>query len=408
VRPLLSILAMLLLLPGTAAAATVSAPPYKYTAAPGERNTLTITFDGSGGLTFADSVPITHQPTGPGDPEFPTPEQCAAVSANAVYCGPPRSVPTEPGAPPEVNRDPVPIAVTLGDGNDSLSFAGPPPAGYYATADGGAGNDTLSGFDNVTRSGKEVVDPYNASLGDGDVLNGGDGNDVLRGLRGADGLDGDGVDSRKPGSDVLDGGLGPDTVNAGIFQPRGAVTTTTEVITARDGYMDQIDNCNRGITGKLKLTADPLDYLPYSLTGPLGPLGRLRFCARGSTVADAGASQVPAVKLKAPRSVLVKRAARLTPPAKFTITCPASASGGCRGNFVPPVEFGESPVNSAPASLDLRAGESRTFTRKPAYHGDLVQYLNRHRKRATVTALATTRDGAGRSHTVTAKLTIRK
>jgi hypothetical protein len=405
VKPALCILATILFVPGSASTATVSAPPYKYTAAPGERNTLTVTFDASGGLTFADSVPVTHQPTGSGDPEFPTPEQCAAVSANAVHCNPPSSVPTEPGAPPEVNREPVPISISLGDGDDSLSFAGPVPAGYYALAEGGAGSDTLSGFDNVSRSGKEVVDPNRVSLGDGDRLKGGAGNDVLRGLRGADLLDGDDIGGGKPGNDVLDGGLGPDQLNAGIYQPGGEVTTTREVVMARDGYIDHVDGCTRGITAKVKLVADPLDYSPYFLTGPLNPRGRLRFCAPGSTVADAGRAQVPAVKLKAPLSVVIKRPARLTRPAKFTITCPASASGGCRGDFLQPLEFSEEAKSD---SFDLGPGASRTFTHTPRSQPDLVRYLNRHHRRATVTALATTRDGAGNSHTVTAKLTIRR
>ena len=398
VKPALGLLAAILLLPASASAATVSAPPYKYTAAPGERNALTVTFDASGGLTFADSVPVTHQPTGSGDPEFPTPEQCAAVSANAVHCNPPSSVPTEPGAPPEVNRDPVPISISLGDGDDSLSFAGPVPAGYYALAEGGAGNDSLSGFDNVSRSGKEVVDPNRVSLGDGDRLNGGDGNDVVRGLRGADVLDGDDRDTRKPGNDLLDGGLGPDQLDAGNFRPQGPVATR-EVVMARDGYIDHVGPCNRGITSKLKLVADPLDYPPSFLTGPLGSLDRLRFCAPGSAVADAGRAQVPAVKLKAPRSTAIKR------PTKFTITCPAGASGGCRGDFVPPLEFSE---NEKTYSFDLAPGASRTFTRTPKQEPDLVQYLIRHHRRAKVTALATTRDGAGRSHSVTATLTVKR
>jgi hypothetical protein len=402
VKPALCILATILFLPGSASAATVSAPPYKYTAAPGERNTLTITFDGSGGLTFADSVPVTVQPTGSDDPEFPTPQQCAAVNANTVHCGPPPGDPVEGGTPipPAI----VDIDVSLGDGDDSLSFAGPVSAGYYARADGGAGNDTLSGIDNIPRSGKEVVDPNRVQAGDGDALKGGDGNDVLRGLRGADVLDGDDLDTRKPGNDVLDGGLGPDQLDAGNFRPAGPVATK-EVVMARDGYIDHVGPCNRGITSKLKLVADPLDYPPSFLTGPLGSLDRLRFCAAGSAVADAGRAQVPAVKLKAPRSAFIRRPARLTRPAKFTITCPASASGGCRGDFLQPLEFSEEAKSE---SFDLAPGASRTFTHTPRSQPDLVQYLNRHHRRAKVTALATTRDGAGHSHTVTAKLTIRR
>jgi hypothetical protein len=380
----LGAVAATLLVPAGASAATVSATvPYAFTAASGERNALTITFDEAAGMTFADRVPVTVQAAESQDPEFPVAQPCVAISATSVHCtAPPRvHIEGDPTLPLEP-QNPLVLLVTLGDGDDALSFAGPVPPGDSVKAKGGAGNDTVAGMDNTPAPGDRVQ----TQNGVGDTIAGGDGNDVVRGLGGADDLNGDDIDARKPGDDVVDGGLGPDQLDPGLDRVQETLKTK-DVLLARDGFKDQVGVCNRGITPRLKIVADPLDYPPFLLDGPFGSLDRLKFCARGSSVADAGAARVPAVN--------------------FTITCPASASGGCRGDLLPPVEFGESTGNSGRGAFDLGPGASRTFTRKVGSYPELNTYLRHHHSRATVTALATTRDGAGHSHTVRTKLAIR-
>jgi serralysin len=71
---------------------------------------------------------------------------------------------------------------------------------------GGAGTDTLSGFENATGS---AFDDFLFGSAAANVLSGGDGDDLMRGYGGADTLEGEG------GTDVLYGGDGGDTLNGG-------------------------------------------------------------------------------------------------------------------------------------------------------------------------------------------------
>src|SRR4051794_4103436 len=137
-----------LALPALASAATVSlnsesdTPSYRYVAADGDTNDLTITTSG-GSTTLHDSVGVA---AGDG---------CIAVDAQTASC------PTRYGS------------ARLEDGNDHAVVRGP----YGAALFGGAGNDVLTGGDGADFIQGDYGDDTISGGRGGDQLHAKDGND---------------------------------------------------------------------------------------------------------------------------------------------------------------------------------------------------------------------------------------
>lgn len=132
-------------------------------------------------------------------------DRCTPVS-DGLECDAPARVRLELGGGSDrgafLNAFPAGIAVEMhgGDGDDTLD--GYVDEGRPELLDGGAGDDLVRGF-----GGDDVV-----LGGDGaDELSGGAGDDELRGGEGDDDLTGD--DGAAPGRDVIDGGPGYDRVD---------------------------------------------------------------------------------------------------------------------------------------------------------------------------------------------------
>lgn len=177
-----------------------------YVAAPGEPNRVVVRSAYAGSPWTVSDAGAVIEP-GPG---------CVAVDARTARCAPTSTGPMSGGA------GLVLADAQLGDLDDEIDFVQPDPGGRFVlVADGGGGNDRLSGSGG---SGGELrggpgddrlfsrTGPYDAAL-----LDGGGGSDVLRGGSGADTMsDGDlddAVGDAAPGPDVLDGSGGEDTVS---------------------------------------------------------------------------------------------------------------------------------------------------------------------------------------------------
>ncbi|WP_445150784.1 hypothetical protein [Baekduia sp. Peel2402] len=154
-------------LPGATHAATISsdgAGHFTYTAAPGEKNSLSfqVADDASSTTFYAFGVPITSMPAGCTTQDDGTIPTCVGVTS---------------------------ATVALGDGDDSFAHSG--ALSVNAVVDGGDGADWLRGDDG------------------NDELHGGPGKDKLEGFKGDDVLDGG------EGDDELYGGLDRDTIQGG-------------------------------------------------------------------------------------------------------------------------------------------------------------------------------------------------
>ncbi|HET7051241.1 MAG TPA: hypothetical protein VFI54_23445 [Solirubrobacteraceae bacterium] len=116
------------------------------------------------------------------------------------------------------------VRLEAGDRDDQLNVGNNLPSGLPVTLDGGAGNDVLRGP---------------ASTDTTERLVGGDGNDTITGGTGADTIDGgagnDDLNGRA-GPDVMRGGDGNDNLRADDWQEQ-----STDVIDGGPGY-DQIEN----------------------------------------------------------------------------------------------------------------------------------------------------------------------
>ncbi len=116
---------------------------------------------------------------------------------------------------------------------DQAGMAGVPAGVESFAANGGAGNDTLSGDgpggvfgSRLVLDGEAGNDTVEGGSGD-DALTGGDGDDTLRGGGGGDTLNGG------PGNDALDGEAGTDTVSYSGTTPPG-VSVDLSVTAAQD------------------------------------------------------------------------------------------------------------------------------------------------------------------------------
>jgi Ca2+-binding RTX toxin-like protein len=199
-RALLAAVLFALVLPAAALGATVSVQDsddvyvgryLDFAAAPGEANRVTVRFaDGRASVRDA-GAPLS---VGAG---------CEALSAHAATCTVGSYLTAQLGDGNDT------IAVTLSATEGSVSLTGGPgddvldasrveavgPRASESQLDGGPGDDTV-------RGGRKADDLF-----------GGAGADVLRGGPGFDTLSGDGPsDVPHPGRDLLDGGVGTDTV----------------------------------------------------------------------------------------------------------------------------------------------------------------------------------------------------
>jgi hypothetical protein len=266
------VLALLLVVPAAAQAATVSVEGdmLRVVAAGGEWNAMTIAPAAPGALALSDTraTPLAgpgctsggsqvvcggaarvEVDLGAGDDQF----VLSALVPARVLGGPGTDALTAtPAVPP---LDPLAFpAVVLdgGDGDDSLTTSGGADG-----LSGGAGYDTLSsGAGNDVADGGIDDDLVDAGTGD-DVVLGADGDDELYGRDGADAIDADG------GADHADGGRGPDS------------------IVLRDELSDSA-SCG---TGRDRVRAEELDELDFACErvdyGAPGRVGRLRSVTGG-------------------------------------------------------------------------------------------------------------------------------
>ena len=201
-RLLTLLLATAAALPAAASASTISleGDTLVVRAAPGESNWLTVAPDdyAAGHLLLSD----TNQPTS--YPATCTPwEYSTFVSCETPAGG---------------------VRLEAGDRDDKLDVMDNLPGGLAVTLDGGAGNDVLRGA---------------ASTDTADKLLGGDGNDKITGGIGADAIEGGAGDDEldaQEGPDVVHGGDGNDKLLADDWQEQ-----STDVIDGGAGY-DEISN----------------------------------------------------------------------------------------------------------------------------------------------------------------------
>lgn len=143
------------------------------------------------------------------------------------------------------------VRIETGDGDDEVNVGEEIPLAGPIAIDGGPGNDKLrgpAGARSVAIDGGDGADAIEGGNG-ADVLHGGPGNDTLDGDDGNDqvhGDDGDDVLSggRTLSSDVIDGGAGSDTIDSDWYdanKPTNGVTVTLDGV-ADDGRPGEGDN----------------------------------------------------------------------------------------------------------------------------------------------------------------------
>ena len=207
------LIVLLVVLPGSARAATVSlgeptneyfsGPSLNFVAAGGERNEVTIGVGADRSVTIRDVAAPLVAGTG-----------CQALDGHRARCssGDPAS---------EIESG----YADLKDGDDRVAAIVPRAAGWGALGlRGGAGADMLDasaaenvvdpkgGFGSVVLGGGAGADRLIGGQGD-DTFVGGAGDDTLAGGAGADTLDGDDSNRRPRGNDSIGGGSGDDTVS---------------------------------------------------------------------------------------------------------------------------------------------------------------------------------------------------
>lgn len=226
--PLLAALATVLLGPAAAQAATVTyeGDTLVYRADPGVRDSPMLGKDDAGLLTIAEE-----------DMRLPA----ACTYDYVAHCPMPARVRLELGDGDDWNSftsdypASLPVEVYGGDGKDQLQTYN----ASQVTLDGGAGDDTLKGWDS------------------NDVLRGGPGDDEIAASGGADHIEGgDGNDSisadtyHDPAPDFIDGGAGFDTVDDWSipdkdFNPPISVTMDGVANDGRPGEGDNVVNVEK-------------------------------------------------------------------------------------------------------------------------------------------------------------------
>jgi Ca2+-binding RTX toxin-like protein len=238
--------AALAVAPAAAHAATISADGaghYTYSAAPGEKNNLSLQFsdDGTSVVFYSYGVPVTSLPAG-----------CTNDDS---------------GQSPTCTVAPSSVSVSLADGDDSFNRSGIDTV--PVTVDGGDGADWLRGDDGAdTLRGGPGKDKLEGFKGD-DNLDGGDGDDEVDGAAGADTLQGGAGndllhpdDFNDPSADVVDGGPGIDSIESDYANYNHPVQDPLSFTMAggaddgRPGENDNIINVER-----LSLSISPTKYV---------------------------------------------------------------------------------------------------------------------------------------------------
>jgi hypothetical protein len=243
--PLPAALAALALVPAAAGAATVAtdgAGNYTYTAAPGEKNSLSfqVQDDASTVVFYSYGVQVTAAPATCTVGDDGMDATCTGVKTANVL---------------------------LGDGDDFFARSG--PLSVLATVDGGDGADWLRGdYGNDVFSGGPGKDKIEGNKGN-DTIDGGDGDDHIEGSEGSDTLQGGGGNDvitpdyyAEPMADVVDGGPGIDTIESDYA---GSALEVPQSLTftmnggADDGRPDEHDDL-RSIE-RLSLSISPVLYV---------------------------------------------------------------------------------------------------------------------------------------------------
>jgi Ca2+-binding RTX toxin-like protein len=226
--PLLATVAAVLLVPAAAQAGTVSydGDTLVYAADPGVRDWVNLGKDDQGRLTIsADGVTV------PGD----------CVNDYVAHCPMPARVRLDLGDGDDSNGfssdypASLPVTVLGGDGKDQLQTYN----ANAATLDGGAGNDILKGWDsNDVLLGGPGDDEIQAS-GGSDHIEAGDGNDTISGETYHDAA-----------PDFIDGGAGIDTVDDWSipdkdYNPPIAVSMDGVANDGRPGESDNVVNVEK-------------------------------------------------------------------------------------------------------------------------------------------------------------------
>jgi Ca2+-binding RTX toxin-like protein len=232
-------LASALVLPGAAGAATITwkGDTLYYTAAPGEANQTGPWYGvvDESKITISDGYGITVTDSTGG--------HCAPV-ADRFECDVPEKMIFALGDGDDFmtwsdQRD-IEYVVDGGPGDDDLrGFSGSMAVGLRQTIDGGPGNDKIDGDkgDDVVRGG-----PGN------DEVDGGGGDDRVEGGDGDDTMLGDGYEDA--GTDVIDGGAGRDSIDEWVqpgedVNPRVAISFDSVANDGRPGENDNVVNIEK-------------------------------------------------------------------------------------------------------------------------------------------------------------------
>src|SRR5829696_3120693 len=249
---ILACLLLVLALPATAGAATVSATSGTLTYRGGSAaNDLTIGLDG-GLYRVHDDRGVTAQAgcaqAGPRDATCPE----AGIGRIAVSGeGGDDALRVLTPSAPSVNGGAGDDTLAVGDGGARLSGS----SGDDTIA-GGPGSESVNGGDGIDRiAGGGGPDRLNGDQGT-DQIDGGPGDDVLRGGDGDDTLVGGGETDRVEGGDdedVLDGGLGPDVLDGGRGTDTADYGDRSETVIVDldgnpdDGQVDEGDNVTNDV-----------------------------------------------------------------------------------------------------------------------------------------------------------------
>jgi Ca2+-binding RTX toxin-like protein len=283
-----SVAGLSLIVPAASRAATIayaggSSGAVVYTADPGE--------------TLDTHVGYEHACVTAGSGTF----DCVTFSGDAIASAPAQCAPISGVESCVLDPDHSGVRVVGGAGDDAVSVFEAGIGGFPAATperivlDGGPGNDALIGGDaGETLDGGAGADRL-TGRGGNDALDGGDGNDtlggdsdsqynettnggddVLRGGPGDDRLTGDApAENAVVGRDVLDGGLGTDTVyddwyrfdaQGGDEDPPPAVSLDGQANDGRPGEADDVTNVERIDTGY-----QPMHTTPGTYVGGRGP-----------------------------------------------------------------------------------------------------------------------------------------
>jgi RTX calcium-binding nonapeptide repeat (4 copies) len=274
------------------------------------------------------------------------------------------------------------LGVDFGPGNDDNE--GGAFYGIPTTFLGDEGDDTLAGQEgpsSVVEGGPGQDTLTGGGALSGETLRGGPGNDNINGLGGNDSIFGD------EGDDTLVGGAEGDTITggAGLDNVEGDGTVNAfsgnDTLLLADGERDAAI-CGLGADS---VEADSVDLLP------LGDCESVTIVGGPPPPPPPGGS----AKVSLGKPGKLTRAKRRI---SLTVSCPASAAGGCAGSAVFALRFVEKgkqrKVSLGRARFDLDPGARKAVGRKVSAR--LFARLRRAKKRRLVVSV-TSKDDAGRT-----------